>query len=1111
MSVRLNCRVVLLLLVSVGVAIAPDSRLTAALQTADTGSLQPQAPARLSPGQTVERDVTAGVRHSYELTLTGDVLVAVTLRQIGSDTSARVSGPDSTEITQTGDRAAPFESRTASFITLAAGVYRISVSASRSAASGRYALSVDLPRPPTDAERTLESARLELAGAQASLRQGKYDAALPAANKALALRESVLGPDDPLVADVLHLLGELYDNKGDYAATERMNRRALTIRERALGPDDPQVARSLFNLGWVSLMRQDYAAAESMYRRALTIQEGVFGAEHAEVAATLNDFAILYNKQGQYERSIEMNGRVLAIRERLLGPTDPGVALSLNNLGLDYVNVGDYARAEPCFTRALQIYEQTRPPDHPDIAPIANNLAMAYEDRGDYASAERLRLRAIAIDEKARGPNHPNVAAYVNNLARLYELQGQYDKAGPLFERALAIRERALGPTHSDVGEALNNLADFYLKSGTGPDDAQIDSMLQRSVALIGNALGPDNHKVAAPLTTLAMLYERRGEFDRAEAQYQRALAIRERAIGATHPSTAMVLGRLARLYGASGNAPRAIEYWSRYIDVREQNLAHNLPIGSDRQKLEYVGLFNDDIDGIVSLHTQTAPDSQAALRLAVTVVLQRKGRALDAIVDSVDRLRARATPEERTVVTQLAESRTRLATITLRGPGRDADAYRAQVRELVDSVDVLEADLSARSAAYRSESRPITLEAVQAALPRDTTLIEFVRYRPLTLKATRALRYVAYLISADAAPGWVDLGEASEVDAKVAQWRAALRDPDRVADVRRFGRVLDERLMQPLRAHLTTSHVLVSPDGPLHLIPFAALVDERGRYLVERYSIAYLTSGRDLLRLQVVRPSVGPPAVIADPAFGDPATVGTPDRRTSLDDSQMFFGPLPGASGEVRALRTLLPRATFFTRSAATKDVLFALKGPQILHVATHGFFLGDVPPAPAGAEPRQFSGGQTRMAKNVAAADVANPLLRSGLALAGANRSSAGVMTALEAAGLDLWGTRLVVLSACDTGVGELTNYEGVYGLRRALVLAGSESQLMTLWPVSDLGARDLIVGYYSALVRGDGRADALRDIQLKMLRDRAHAHPYYWAGFILSGQSSPLESDR
>jgi CHAT domain-containing protein len=361
----------------------------------------------------------------------------------------------------------------------------------------------------------------------------------------------------------------------------------------------------------------------------------------------------------------------------------------------------------------------------------------------------------------------------------------------------------------------------------------------------------------------------------------------------------------------------------------------------------------------------------------------------------------------------------------------------------------------------------------------------------------------------------WKELGEAHAIDGAIDELRQALRDPLR-NDVRQLARAVDQKVMEPVRG-LTgiAKQLLISPDGELNLIPFAALVDEQGHYLLERYEFNYLTSGRDLLRLQVRRESKSPPVVVADPAFGEPALIashrdvgrnGGASERTQIDYSQIFFAPLPGVGDEVRALKQQLPQATFFTKEQATKFALQHVRGPSILHIATHGFFLQNDPPA---GLPIAQAKDQTRLGKWVA--HVENPLLRSGLALAGANQARGGnndgVLTAFEASGLDLWGTKLVVLSACDTGLGEVKKGEGVYGLRRALVLAGSESQMISLWAVSDRSTRDLIVGYYTALLGGAGRSEALRQVQLRMLHDKSRDHPYYWAGFILSGQWAKL----
>jgi CHAT domain-containing protein len=302
---------------------------------------------------------------------------------------------------------------------------------------------------------------------------------------------------------------------------------------------------------------------------------------------------------------------------------------------------------------------------------------------------------------------------------------------------------------------------------------------------------------------------------------------------------------------------------------------------------------------------------------------------------------------------------------------------------------------------------------------------------------------------------------------------------------------------------------LLISPDGDLNLIPFDALIDRDGRYLIERYAISYLTSGRDLLRMQVARAARGVPVIVADPLFG----------QQPAGPAAMYFAPLSNTAAEAREIMKRFPEARLLTGSRATKTALAALDAPQLLHIASHGFFLRGSSSAPvAPATP-----GTRAMQANISAD---NPLLRSGLALAGANldddtAADSGILTAMEASGLNLWGTKLVTLSACDTGIGEVHNGEGVYGLRRAFVLAGAESMVMSLWPVSDYVTRQMMTAYYTGLRAGLGRGDALREARLAMLRRvpatsaasgkrtaHPHHHPYFWASFIQSGDWRRLD---
>ena len=879
-----------------------------------------------------------------------------------------------------------------------------------------------------------------------------------------------------------------------------------------------------------------------------------------------------------------------------------------NEGALKLQRAGKYDEALPLAECALETRKRILGPDHRDVAGAINSLAIIYYYKGDYAKAESLLQRALAIREKALGQEHPLFASSLGNLANLYLKRGEYAKAEPLFQRALAIVEKTLGPEHPDVALCLNNLA---------------------------------------------ILHCHKGDYAKADPLLRRALAIWEKSLGPNHPNVVESLNNIAMLCMVNGDIAQAISFQSRANVISERNLALNLSTGSERQKLAYLALFSKQTDFTLSLHSQAAPNDPQALSLAFTTLLRRKGRGLDAMTNMIATLRRHATPQDQDLFDQLAESRSQLAALILReSDSAKPETYRARLKPLEERVENLDAELSARSAEFRAQSQPVTLSAVQSAIPFDSVLIEFVTYTPREprTEGRQPPRYLAYLLASQGQPKWVDLGAAASIERAVGAWRQSLRENS--VDVKQLGRAVDELVMRPVRSSLQSEsgqirHLLIAPDGSLSLIPFAALVDEENRYLIERYTVSFLTSGRDLLRLRNPQPSKSAPLILANPLFGRTASAATRGSRNSVNSSsgagagdhgetrsdlaRIFFPQLPGTEGEALAIKAMLPEASLLLQQRATEAALKQVIGPRILHIATHGFFIdyqeparigspGPVGPALAQANPytvqleatpeletaqetirrlreqgvdayilkskvrgkgsffRVRTGnfptrteaqkyGADLQEKGVAdeffvarykapqgdlmapaptiaqvttkpapapsansqpitetfsglrlskfAARVKDPLLRSGLALAGANEGKSGdddgLLTALEVAGLDLWGTKLVVLSACDTGLGEIKNGEGVQGLRRALVLAGSESQVISLWAVPDELAKDVIIPYYKALRRGDGRGEGLRQVQLQMLRSRDRRHPFYWAAFIQSGEWGNLDGCR
>ncbi|HEU4411142.1 MAG TPA: tetratricopeptide repeat protein [Polyangiaceae bacterium] len=895
--------------------------------------------------------------------------------------------------------------------------------------------------------------------------EGAYARAVPLAERALALRERVLGPNHPDVANSLHILAELYRAQGAYTKAEPLHLRALAILEKALGP------------------------------------------EHPLVAASLNNLAGLYWAQGAYEKAELLVERALRLREKALGPDHPSVAGSLNGLALLYKDQGAYEKAEPHYLRALRISEKALGPEHPDVAKSLNNLAELYRAQGAYEKAEPLHLRALRIKEKALGPEHPLVASSLNNLAVLYWTQGAYAKAEPLFERAVRLWEKALGPKHPSVAGSLGNLAMLYKAQGAY---GKAEPLYQQALRIKERALGPDHPEVATSLHNLAELYQAQGAYEKAEPLYQRALRLFEKALGPEHPLVAESLSGLAGLYQAQGQRRLALAHITRAEAVRERRLGAELAALPEARKRLLLQTLRSEAQRTTSFHAHDAPADAEALRLGLTVALRRKGRVLDELAGERAALRRGLTPALRAELDRLLAKQAEL--VALRDAARPERAEAA--RALDEEVDRREAELSRKSAAFRTQTAPVTIERVQAALPEDAALVEVVRHQRFdpkdALRPWKEAHYAAYLLRRRGPPRWVPLGEAEPIERAVRAARRALteragdglgRPTVPASEARAALRALDALVLAPVRQALgEVPHLLVSPDGALHTVPFEALVDERGRYLLERSLVTYLGSGRDLLRMGEQLPARSGPLVLAAPDYG-------PGREP--------FAPLRGAAAEAEAVRQLFPEARVLPGPAATREALVGARGPRFVLLSTHGFLqrpaLSAQPAAsapPLLPPPPPERGTVLRSALPAEGGDPERALERAGLALAGANVRPEGLVSGRDLAGLDLGGTRLVVLSACETGLGQLQDGEGVYGLRRALAIAGAEAQVTSLWSVNDAATGALMGAYFGALRDGVGRSEALRRAQLGLLRQGRYQHPSYWAAFVPAGDWRPLE---
>jgi CHAT domain-containing protein len=611
------------------------------------------------------------------------------------------------------------------------------------------------------------------------------------------------------------------------------------------------------------------------------------------------------------------------------------------------------------------------------------------------------------------------------------------------------------------------------------------------------------------------------GDYKRAERLLDEHRAMVIKNYGKKHPMYGSAQLSAVNVYAGAGKLKEAQQTLDEALDISERELALVLRSGTDTDHAVYFTRNAYVLDTALNFGMNYAPNSGSATRLALTTLLRRKGRILDAAAAALATIRSKLSPDDKKILDELNSARAQLAKLVNAGPSATGgEDYAKEVAALEEKVQKLEMQVAKKSAAYRTVTQPIELTAIQKVIPADARLVEIVNYQPWDPKQPYTInvkykprRYAAYVVGAKGDPVTVELGEAAPIDKAIEDFRKAVSDPDndRATDL---GRALYDLTMAKIAPKLGGStNILIAPDGALNVVPFSALVDDKKEFLIKKYTFTYLTSGRDLLRLSVKTKAQGGGVVFADPKFDATAPApagdaGTTRGRRSADLRSLKWNPLPGTGQEADALIKTMKGLKVYRGDQATEGALKSIRAPKILHLATHGFFLADAAPPPTADQMT----AQAPTANSATSEVYENPLLRSGLALAGANKLSSGnddgVLTALEASGLDLWGTKLVVLSACETGVGKVSNGEGVYGLRRSLVIAGAESLVMTLWQVDDFATKDLMAGYYKKLAAGKPRSAALREIQLEIAAQEKYAHPFYWASFLPAGALTPIK---
>lgn len=1003
----------------------------------------------------------------------------------------------------------------------------------------------------------------------------KYPEAEAWARLWLSRAETKTGPDSLETAHALDALATaLFVVKVTEIPEKRqIAERALAIREKSLGPEHLDVARSLYTLGRILWQAGEYKEAKDTWERALAIREKALGPTHAAVRILLANLAAVLTDMGDCAAALPLAERYVALLEKAYSPEHAFFGRGLNVLFRAHYCAGNFTEARRVLERSLAIKEKASGPEHASVASDRINLGQLLLEIGDLTEAKRNYELALPAFEKLYGPESAQVADSLGGLARVAASSSDNATARALQERALRNYEKALGPDHPELGMPLINLAITLAKTG---EQAKAQPLYERALRLWEQSRGSESSFVAVALFQLAGLLQETGELPKARQLYERALAIQEKTYGPNHSAVAATLRGLAQVGAMTGEPDEAFSLALRADEVGRGHWQLIATTLSEREALAYARERASGLDLALTLAVQKTsakerlqkPATQETARDMWTAVVRSRALVLDEMAARHRTVSSSADPQMAQLAETLTSARERLARLVVRGPGSEPpERYHKLLDETRQEKERAERALAERSQTFRAElaRAKIGFDDVAAALPPKAALVAYVRYgrhdfsaaKPGSKRPDPVPHYLAFVWNhTQAEPVVVPLGPAASIEAVVSKVRRQIaqesRSPGRAAkrseaDYRQTGEALRRAVWSPVSPYLRDARrVFIVPDGALHLVNFAALPTGQSGYLLETGPrIHYLSAERDLVPVGEQQEKGVDLLAIGAPAFQETSLFaslrpqrnetqeaapgfanGTPTAstyrglRSACDNFQtMQFEALSASAREVsdvtalwrrpgRTLRGTESNAVRLTGAAASESAFKRLaQGKRVLHLATHGFFLGGKCASALGTGEKP--GGDASVSS-----PGENPLLLSGLALAGANHRQAagpdeedGILTAEEIASLDLSGVEWAVLSACDTGIGEVKAGEGVLGLRRAFEMAGARTLILSLWPVEDQAARDWMRQLYRArLVLGLTTIDAVHQANLHMLRQRRatgqSTHPFYWAGFVAAG---------
>jgi CHAT domain-containing protein len=962
--------------------------------------------------------------------------------------------------------------------------------------------------------------------------RGDYKDSLPLYERALAIQSRALGAGHPALFEARMLRASVLRKLSQLPLARDQLLKLVDDAQRAPEPVEPALSDAKSALAHVHTDSSNYPQAERLVREVFEFRSKSLGPDHRRTLTSLAQLAEVYHKQGHLSRAEVAFQDAHKRFQRTLGDEHPATITLKNNVGQILEKQGLFDKAEPYLRDAFKLSSKVLGEHHPTTRASINNLALLHESQGVFDKAESLYQNSRTLAVKILGPEHPGTLAIVNNLAFLYMLQQNFDRAGPLFKTVADSWSNSLGERHQTTLKGLNNLARAYHKTDKLSD---AEKLFEKTLRLRRETLGPGHIDTLRSMHDLGALYITQSRFAKANALLAETLALDEKILGAKHPYTFETLNAIARLKELENKTDESLKLRKVGFGRRSEFLNQMLWVTGDNAREGYVRLHKPELDEYLRLLTKVQP--QTAGKAALEVSLKRKGLLLKIASETQQIVRLSGQPELSSIANELTSSRKQLAALTLSGPTvKTGENHLNLLHQLEEKIDELTGQLGRVSAKFQRSSAKYGLDELIGYLPADAVLVDFVIFNHDG--QAKLMAGVVAKSGGDAEFALIVYENFAEIQSAVIEHRSVIQDEDSEEDdFVEAGQSAYDLIWRPLKEAIGAStEIYLVPDGVLNILPFNALVDEDGDYLVRNTNLHLLSSSRDLFpnRLPLADGQI---VIAAGPDYNTDqvqkeqvamakrgrrsASVDVTSRAAAIQNGLralsvglrgLKFSPLPGAEEEGRIITAEAAKSgknnRIFLKGDAQEIVLKELsQPPEILHLATHGFFLEAV----EGLRKRLLSLQRGSRLKIPPPGD--NPLLRAGLAFAGINSNAEvlgeidtdndGILTALEVLSLNLTGTRLAVLSACETGIGEIHEGEGVYGLRRAFQEAGAASVISSLWEVSDAGTQALMASVYKKVVEEDKSPQrALRETQVEMLDSEKWYSPYIWSAFTIVG---------